>query len=336
MRAKQLCYIVILVLISVCFTFSSVYAAEIFDVKYATGMNVKQPVYKGIIKYKEIIESKTDQLKITVYHTAQLGPEMTMLQGLQLGTIDMATLTTGPIDSFVPVFKVLQLPFLFPNEDCVNYVLDGPVGRKLLDKLSDVKIKGLTFWAFGYRNVSNNICPIRNPEDLKGLKIRTMQSPIFIDVFKTLRANPTPMDFPEVYSALKQGVIDGQENPYEVLVNFKLFEVQKYLSNTQHTYQPTIVLASQKFWKNLPEHLKIILIESAFEARGWERMAVHEASMKALEFLKGKMKVTTLGYSELAGFKKASQPVYDKVAKEIGVEWIEAVNNEIEQFMKAR
>ncbi|MCP4666858.1 MAG: DctP family TRAP transporter solute-binding subunit, partial [Deltaproteobacteria bacterium] len=184
-------------------------------------------------------EGTRGEVIIKVYAAGQLGKgERELLEGLQLGTIQLAVTATGPVSNFSPNMGVVDLPFLFKDHGHVDKVLDGPVGRELLDELEPLGMKGLAFFENGFRNFTNSRRPLAKPEDFKGLKFRTMENPVHLASVRQLGAQAVPMSWGEVYTSLQTKVIDGQENPIAIIHAFKLSEVQKYVSLTGHFYSP--------------------------------------------------------------------------------------------------
>jgi TRAP-type transport system periplasmic protein len=210
---------------------------------------------------------------------------------------------------------VLDFSFLFANEAEADALLDGPIGKRLRDRLPEHGLIGLAYWENGFRNVTNSKRPITRPEDLEGLKIRVMQNPVYMETFKAVNANPVPMAFGELFTALETKTVDAQENPYSIILANKFNEVQKYLSVTRHTYNTFIVLMSKKFWDKLSPKEQQIIQDAANEARDYERQVSRAASVKALAELKAKgMQVNELSPAELARMRAQLKPVADKFA----------------------
>ena len=190
----------------------------------------EHPYHLGAVRYSELVAQRTkNKVKIDVYPSTQLGNERDMVEGLQLGTIDLVVTSTGPLGGFVPRIFVVDLPFLFRDREHAYKVLDGSIGRELLDAFSAKGIRGLAFWENGFRQMTNSVRPIEKPEDLKGIKIRTMENKVHLSAFRAFGASPTPMAWSEVYTALQQKTIDAQENPIAIIYFQKIYEVQKYL-----------------------------------------------------------------------------------------------------------
>ncbi|AZR71963.1 ABC transporter substrate-binding protein [Anoxybacter fermentans] len=308
-----------------------------YHINIGIGLNDKSAQYKSLVYFKELVEKNSDgRIKIDIYHSSQLGDDREMMEALQLGVQEMTCPSTAPIAPFVNEFKVFDLPFLFPSNEAADYVLDGPVGQKLLDKLADIGIIGLAYWENGYRHLTNSVRPVQSPEDVKGLKIRTMENPIHLAAWRELGANPTPMAFGEVFSAMQQGVVDGQENPWGTIYLQNFYEVQKYATDTGHVYSPFVLMISKKFWDKLPSDLQKVIKDAAIKSKYYNRKLNREMNAEYLEKLKTKMHVTILTPEQRAEFKKAVQPVYEKFADEIGRDLIKEVQQQIEEFQSKK
>ncbi|WP_319409275.1 TRAP transporter substrate-binding protein [uncultured Desulfosarcina sp.] len=262
------------------------------------------------VKFKELVEKRTDgAVEIRIYPNKQLGgKESDLINMVQMGTIGLATITCGPISTFVPMFGILDMPFLFKSKEHAYHVLDGPIGDRFLQSLANVNIAGLAFGERGFRNVSNNLRPIVTPSDLKGIKIRVMQSPVYIETFKALGANPIPMGWGDVYTALQQGTIDAQENPPWVIDAFKIYEVQKYYSLTGHSYAGNVIMMNEALMKGFSPDVQQILVEAAREASAYERKVNNDGVTEVLDRLKSKgMQINDL---DRAPFQKMIKSVY--------------------------
>ncbi len=202
-------------------------------------------------KFKELLEQRSNGAwEVKIFHSKSIGNETEILQQIQMNTIQMGVITGGPFDTFDPIVRVINYPFLFKDAAQADGILDGPLGRKILDDLATVGFKGLCFSENGFRNLTNNKHPVKTADDIKGLKIRVMASPLHKAIWQALGANPTPMPWP-IYTELEQGVIDGQENPLWVMEVYKFYEIQKYMTLTRHVYSPHIDVASMLWWKYL-------------------------------------------------------------------------------------
>jgi TRAP-type transport system periplasmic protein len=216
-------------------------------------------------------------------------------------------------------FGLINLPFLFNKSEEADTVLDGPFGQKLLAQLPERGLIGLGFWENGFRHVTNSRRPITRAEDFAGLKLRVIQNPLFIDTFAALGASPQPMPFPEVYTALEQRVVDGQENPLATILASKFYEVQKHTVLSNHIYSVWALLMSKRFWDRLSADEQKIITDAAVEAQAFERQTIRAFDAKALEELKSKgMQVTTLEPAEVAKLRDKTKPVWTKFTKEFG------------------
>lgn len=200
--------------------------------------------------FKKLVEQRSgDRIRVEIYHSASLGSETDILEQVRLGAVNMAIVTLGPLDVLVPEVKVVSYPFLFGNHAEVDRVLDGPLGREVLDSLGKAGLKGLAFSENGFRHLTTGKRKVHKAGDVKGLKIRVMESTMHRELWRTLEANPTPMGWP-IYAELEQGVIDAQENPLWVVDLYKLYEVQKHLTLTGHVYSAHVGLSNLR-WFNL-------------------------------------------------------------------------------------
>lgn len=284
------------------------------------------PYHLGLEKFAQLINERTNgKIKIEIFHSAQLGNERDMIEGLQMGTIDMVVSSTGPMGGFEPKMLVVDLPFLFRDREHAYKVLDGEIGKELLSTLPSKGIVGLAFWENGFRHITNSKKPINGPEDIKGLKIRTMENQVHMDSFKELGADPTPMAWSEVFTALQQKVIDGQENPIPIIYTQKIYEVQKNLALTEHFYSPSLLLMSKAKLDSLDADTQRILADTALEVAAYERGLIKEMEDKQIDELKGfGVKVTT---PDKAKLQEAVAPVYKKYESQFSKELIDKIIN---------
>ncbi len=233
-------------------------------------------------KFGEIVAEKSGgEIEVQVFPAAQLGSERDMVEGLQLGSLEMTLTSTGPMGNFVPQVKLFNLPFLFKDRESCYKVLDGEIGTQIADRFVKVGIRSLGWFENGFRNITNSKVAVEKPGDMSGMKIRVMEDDVFILTMKALGASPLPMAFGELYTALEQKTVDAQENPLAVIHSSRFFEVQKYLAMTGHFYSPAVLLISEITWQTLsPEHQQIVT-EAAVQARDYER----QLSLKADEEL---------------------------------------------------
>jgi tripartite ATP-independent transporter DctP family solute receptor len=240
-----------------------------------------------------------------------------------MGTVDMGIITGGPVINFLPSFGVLDLPFLFSTPEHAYKVLDGPIGEGFFKEMEKLGWKGLAYGERGFRNLTNSVRAVEKPEDIKGLKVRVMQNPIYIDSFTALGANAVPMAWTEALTALQQGTIDGQENPLNVIVAYNINESNKYLSITRHAYAPNLILMSMRTWNKLTPEQRTVVSESALEAAKHNRKIDNDMEAGWLQSLKDKgMQVSE---PDLSLFRDAVKSVYEKYEKEYGKELIQSI-----------
>jgi len=284
------------------------------------------PYQLGLVKFGELASQKTNgNVKVEVFHSSQLGNERDLIEGLQLGTVEMCIVSTAPLSSFTSQFEVFDLPFIFSETKKTREILDGPIGQGILDSLVNQGIVGLCYFENGFRNITNNVRPITKPDDLKGLKIRTMESPVHMASFRAMGANPTPMALGELFTALQQHTVDGQENPLAIINTSKFFEVQKYLSITEHFYAPAPVLIAKPFFDRLDAATQRAIRDAAVEARVYERGLLDEMNTRLRDDLqKAGMTINTV---DKKPFIDACQSVYADNEGRIGKELIQKVQN---------
>lgn len=255
----------------------------------------------------------------------QLGGERDMIEGLQIGSLDLVITSTGPLGNFVPEIYALDLPFLFRDYDHARTVLDGEIGQELLDKIGENQLVGLAWSENGFRHVTNAQRPVRTPEDLAGLKLRTMENRVHMAAFEGMGASPTPMAFPELFTALQQGVVDGQENPVTVITASKFWEVQDYVSLTGHVYSPAVVLASPILFDSLSEEEKGWFMEAAKASAEATRNEVNRLEEAGVALLRenGMEVITDIDKEPFA--KLAAESSYSVYTDEYGTEMVDRI-----------
>jgi len=263
-----------------------------------------------------------------------LGGDVQVLSAVQGGTIDATAMNSGILQGQIKEFAIVDLPFLFNSPREADAVMDGPIGKELAAKLPEKGLIHLAYYELGFRNLTNSKHPVRSAADIAGLKIRVIQSPIYIDTFSALGANPVPMPFPEVYTALEQKTIDGQENPYSVIEANKFFEVQKYLSITRHVYNPQTLMFSKKTWDRLSKDEQAIIASAASESAGYQRKVARDASDQSLAALKKTMEVNEVSPAELTKIREKLKPVIDKYSAQVGPDLIARLYAEIAKARK--
>lgn len=314
------------VLMAVLFLFSVAGSAFALEIKLAHVVNEKDAFQLAAEKFKELTEKYTDgSIKVTIFPNATLGDERTLLERMKMGIVDAGIITSGPIINFVPQFGVIDLPFLFSSPEHAYKVLDGSIGQSLFSKLEEQGLKGLAWGERGFRNLTNSKRPVETPGDIKGLKIRVMQNPVYVDSFKALGANAVPMAWTEALTALQQGTVDGQENPLNVIVSFKLYESQKYMTITRHAYAPAPIIMSMLTWKKLSADQQQAVLKAAQEAVVFERNFNNENEKSWVKELEGKGMVVST--PDLKPFLEAVKPVYDAYGKDYGEKLIAEIQN---------
>jgi tripartite ATP-independent transporter DctP family solute receptor len=306
------------------------------EFKFATQNPKGHPVVMGMEKFAELVASKSGgKIKINVFPGGALGNDQANVSALQGGTLDMVVLNSGILASQAKEFGVFDFPFMFANPKEADAVVDGPFGKMMHDKLEAKGIVGLAYWELGFREITNSRRPINKVDDIAGLKLRVIPNAINVDWVRALGANPTPLPFPEVYPALDQKAIDGQENPVTVINANKFYEVQKHIAITNHQYNPQSVIFSKKVWDPLSAGDKKILADAAQEAAKFQRQASRDAAGGALENLKKNgMQVTELSAAELAKFREAMKPVLAKHSEIVGAETVKALEAELAKLRR--
>jgi TRAP-type transport system periplasmic protein len=293
------------------------------------------PLVTGAEKFAEIVAAKSGgKMKVNLFPGGVLGGDAQTVSALQGGTVEMTALNSGILASQVKDFTVFDFPFMFANAKEADAVVDGPFGQKMHAKLADKGIVGLAYWELGFRNISNSKRAINKVEDLEGLKLRVIPNAINVDWVKAVGGNPTPMAFPEVYAGLESKAIDGQENPFSVILANKFFEVQKFLVVSNHQYNPQSLIVSKKVWDTLSAAEKKILQDAAVEAAVFQRKTNRDLAAGQLDQLKkAGMTVTELSAAEQAKLRDKFKPVIDKHGAEIAATVAE-LNAELAKLRK--
>ena len=283
-------------------------------IKFANQNAAGHPIVQGMEKFKEIVEKNSGgKIKVNIFPSGQLGSDQANLSALQGGTLEMVSMNSGILASVVKDFGVFDFPFMFASGREADAVVDGAFGQKLHAKLEEKGVVGLTYYELGFRNLTNGRRPINKVADIEGLKLRVIPNAINIDWVKALGANPTPLPFPELYAALEQKAVDGQENPVATINGAKLFEVQKHLALTGHQYNPQSVMISKKFWDTLSAAEKKIVQDAAAESARFQRTQARAQEASILENLKKNgMQVTSLPAAEMAALREKMKPVIAK------------------------
>jgi tripartite ATP-independent transporter DctP family solute receptor len=299
-------------------------AAQAQDIKernlrFAFSLAKDHPFGQGAQKFADLVAQKSGgKMKVQLFPGAVLGSDPQNLSAIRGGTLDFTSMATGLVSSIDKQQMVFDLPFLFNNVQEAYAIADGPIGRKLMDDLAPHGVVGLGVWDLGFRHMTNSRRPITKMEDIAGLKLRVIGSPVYVELFNALGANPVPMTFGEVYGALESKAIDGQDNPVGVIESARFQEVQKYLSLTRHFYTGMAFLMSKKTWDGLSEAERRIIREASEEAKQFQRKATVAQEEKSIESLKKTMQVNEVSAAEMARMRQKVQPVVDKFAREVG------------------
>ena len=292
----------------------------------------------GMTRFAELVSQKSGgRMEAKTYGNATLGGDVAVVSAMRGGTIDMTVVIPSLLTGISKEYVLLDLPFLFGSYAEADAVLDGPVGKRLLDSLPDKGLIGLGYWDHGFRIVTNSRRPITKVEDFQGLKIRVPQSTIFIDTFTALGVNPLPMPIPELYGALESKAVDGQENPYAAVEALKLNEVQKYASATFHAYNPLVVIFSKVKWDKLTPAERKIIQDAVQEAGTYERKVSREANEKSADNLRAKgVLINAVTPAEMARMREKVKAVNDKYIKEGGPALAAEINAEIAKVRARR
>jgi tripartite ATP-independent transporter DctP family solute receptor len=283
-------------------------------IKFGHLNNADHPVSFGVKRFSELVAAKSaGKMKVQEFPASTLGNELQQQSALQGGVQEMTAPSTTSLAGIVKEFGLIDFPFAMANFAQADALLDGPLGQALISKLSEKGLVALGYWDLGFRNVTNSKRAITKPEDLEGLKIRVIPNPVFLETFKAFKANPVPMPFAELYGALEARAVDGQENPFSVIQSNKFFEVQKYVTATNHVYAANIVLVSKRFWDKLSATEKKVMNEAANETRSYQRQVSRAAAQKAVGDLQSKgMLYNELSVAEQGRMRAVAKPVTDR------------------------
>lgn len=304
-----------------------------YEIKYGIGLAEDSPQALSVEYFGDILEERSDgRIEVSMFPNSQVGDDLQMMNNLQSGTLEMTMPSTSPATSMVPELQLFDLPFLFPTPEDADALLDGEIGQEMLDGFEGSGIKALAYAENGYRQLTNSQRAVSTPEDVQGLDIRVMENPIQVSIWDTLGANPTSMAFGEVFSALEQGVVDGQENPWSTILTSRFNEVQDHASETRHVYSPFIIMIGEEFYNGLSEEDQQLIQEAAEQSRDYQRQISREMDTYSKEQLaETGMEVTELSDEERAAFQEATQPVYEQWRDEIGGDLIDRVQEELGQ-----
>lgn len=300
-------------------------------IKVGHGANEQYHMHRALLKFEELVEERSGgDFDVQIFPSSQMGPDREMIEGVQTGVLEMAVSPSSFFAGWDPSFAVIELPYMYPSKDVALDVLNGDTGDEMLARLENQGLVGLGWLENGLRHVTNNVRPIEKPEDLAGIKLRTMKVPAHVDTFKALGANPTPMNFGEVYSALQQGVIDGQENPVALIDSQRFYEVQKHVSLTGHVFTVYVPVVGQWFWSGLSEDQQTLLRDAMTDAAAYQQELVNAEEAGQLQKIRDAgVNVVDLSAKERQVFSDKTQEVRATYRDEVGAEvfdgWTAAV-----------
>ena len=294
------------------------------------------PAIAGMKKFAELVSAKSGgKIKVNLFYNGTLGSDQAVVSAMKGGTIEMSVMNSGILASEAKELAIFDFPFLFANDKESDAIVDGAVGKKMHALLEPKGLVGLAYWELGYREITNSKRPLNKVEDIEGMKLRVIPNPINVAWVKALGANPTPLPFPEVYGALEQKAIDGQENPVSVIAASKFWEVQKYIALTNHQYNPQSVLFSKKVWDALSAAEKKVIADSANEATVVQRKEARAAVAANLDLLKKNgMTVTEFSPAEVAKLREKMKPVIAQFSASVGEATVNEVTAELAKMRK--
>jgi C4-dicarboxylate-binding protein DctP len=291
---------------------TAAYGAD-FTLTFAHVLTEDTPNARAAVKFKEEVEAKSDgRIEVNIRPAAQLGGDVEIIEQAQMGLVDIAIPPTGNLANFNEKMYLFDLPFLMNDNAAMARVLDGEVGTELLGTLDSNNLHGIAMWGAGFRHMTNNVRPINGPDDLKGVKMRTLQAPTILSTYRAYGANPTAMAYVEVYNGLQQGVVEGQENPLANIASMKFYEVQKYMTLTGHAYHTYAAVMNKAKWESLPEDLQTIVADAMIVGRDAARQYTNEDEAKILDAIKDQIEIQPLSDEGRAAFIDASKPIYEE------------------------
>lgn len=304
------------------------------NIRVSNGINQDHPVANGIEAMQACLNDKTgSKLKLTAFWGGALGGDLQATQALRSGVQEAVVTSSSPLVGLIPALGVFDLPFLVGNTKEADALMDGEFGDMLNKKLEEQGLVNLAYWENGFRNLSNSKQAVNKWEDFSGMKVRVMQNNIFLDTFQNLGANATPMAFGEVFSALETHAIDAQENPYVTIDTSKFYEVQKFVTETNHAYTPFLFLFSKPIFDSYTAEEQAALRECAIVGRDVERKVIRELNQKSLEKIKeAGLQVNTLSPEEQARIREKSAVVYEKHKAAIGADVVDAALAELKKI----
>ena len=296
----------------------------------------EHPLGQGSNKFAQIMDQLSGgKFKVKLYPACQLGSETQQIAAVRGGVQEMTIVSSAPVATIIKEFMLFDLPFLFQSDKEADTVLDGKLGQRLLDLATPKNMIGLCYWENGFRQLTNSKRAVASMDDITGLKVRVMQNPVYLESFKTMGANAIPMPMTELYSALETKAVDAQENPIANSHASKMYEVQKFISLTNHAYAPYVVLVSKAFWDKLDKKEQDNMRAGCEQARDFERSLIRSLSAGLLQDMRSKgMTVTNVSEGEIARMRERTKPVVERFTPEIGTSIVEQANQEIAAVRK--
>ena len=325
--------LLVILLVLIC-AFGTVYAGGSSESKGLTlsastgGMSASSAAGRGLAKFAELVNEYSDgAITVRVFYDTTLGNSTAVVSGMIQGTVDVGICGDSYYSGLVPEIQAFELPFMFSDKEDARSAVNGEPGQYIFDKLDQKGIHGLAFWEIGFRQLTNNVRVVKTPADLKGIKLRCLPATYQVTAWDAAGAMPVPMDVSELYSSLQQGVVDGQENPVSEIYAQRFYEVQKYISMTNHVYTPMLFSISGIRWAQLDDAQKDIILRAAKDAQQevYNINDSEEASLLDEMVSSGNLELNTEVDSE--AFKSAMQPAYDLFEKDYGSEFIDLLQS---------
>ncbi|GAA4110257.1 TRAP transporter substrate-binding protein [Aminobacter aganoensis] len=300
------------------------------------GMPAEHPQAVAMKKFAEDVAKATEnRVEIQVFDGGILGGDDKMLQAAQSGTLELYIGGVAPLSGRIKEVQIFDFPFMFANREEAGAVLNGPIGRKMLDRMSEIGLTGLAWSEFGFRNLTNGQKPIKSVDDISGLKLRVMQNPVALDTWKALGANAVTMSFSEVFSALETKALDGQENPLAHIYANRIYEVQKYITVTNHVYSPVAIVASKTWFEGLSEADRKAVMTAAADASAYQAKLIAENEGKITDQLKATgIEIDAMPDAELAKMREIVKPVVDKYTASVGADFVAEFTAAVEAARK--
>lgn len=300
-----------------------------YVMKVGYGTSPGHPIDTASVEFKKLVEERSNgQIEVRLFPSAQLGSERQLIEGLQSGTVEATPTTTGPMGLFDPAYYVFDLPYIFKDSAAADAVLDGPIGDEMGKRLEEKNILCLAWWENGFRQLTNNTREVVAPQDVKGLKLRTMENEVHMEFFKGLGATPVALGFGEIYMSCKTKTVDGQENPLSIIAANKFYEVQSYCTKWDYVYSPVVFLVSKPFMESMPEDLQKVVRDTAYELRTMQRQLGRDAEAEYIKATEdGGCAVRILTDEEKAVWRAEAEKIYDKFADKIGPDLLKKVQD---------